>query len=529
MPRIDLLLHDTGVEGLNEFTPAAEIGRVLGALAEKTRTLDALNRDLVAMEASRLMRGNKVPWASRLLNTALRSADAHAAAASAGRPVLSDEIDPWPEPVDGAALLGELVATLRAHVCMVPAAIDAAALWILHSHTLDAAQHTPRLAFLSPVMRCGKTTALSLLGALVARALPTANITSAVLFRAVEAYRPTLLIDEADAFARDNEELRGVLNAGHVRDGVVLRCVGDDHEPRAFSVWAPVAIAAIGSLPNTLLDRSIIVRMRRLARGEAVRKLRRCERDALRPLRRRCVRWAADNIDSLRHMEPAPPDGLHDRAADNWEALLAIADAAGSEWPQRARAAASALSAPGVHDADVEDLGVELLADVRRVLDKREIDRMSMRHLADALVALDDRPWATVRHGQPLNANGLGHRLRAFGVCAVSIRSGGDVAKGYQRSAFADAFARYLPAHGGKPVTSVTGTESAANFGLEAELLNGDVTESPTRLKRSDLRRVTDVTGGRELTAEDRGERAAIYEYDGGLPREEAERRAGLH
>ena len=59
------------------------------------------------------------------------------------------------------------------------------------------------------------------------------------------------MIDEADSFLRDNEELRGVLNSGHRKGGAVLRNVGDDHEPRSFSTYSACAIALIGQLPPT--------------------------------------------------------------------------------------------------------------------------------------------------------------------------------------------------------------------------------------------------------------------------------------
>lgn len=178
-------------------------------------------------------------------------------------PSLFPKLDPWPEPVDGAELLGVLVATFTRFLALPDHAAEALALWTVHTHTFDAGAITPRLALTSPKKRCGKSTALGVLQKLVPRPLPAANITAASFFRAVEKWRPTVLVDEADTFLRGNDELRGILNAGHRRDGCVIRSVGDDHEPRAFKVWAPVAIAMIGRLPDTLEDRSIVVSMRR--------------------------------------------------------------------------------------------------------------------------------------------------------------------------------------------------------------------------------------------------------------------------
>ena len=154
-------------------------------------------------------------------------------------------------PVDGAALLTALAETFTRHALLPEGGAEALALWTLHTYTHEAAYISPILCLSSPQRRCGKTTVLSLLRAIVRRPLPTANVTAAALFRATEQWHPTLLIDEADSFLRDNEELRGVLNSGHTRDmAYVIRTVGDDHEPRAFCTWAPKAIASLGACPR---------------------------------------------------------------------------------------------------------------------------------------------------------------------------------------------------------------------------------------------------------------------------------------
>jgi putative DNA primase/helicase len=112
-------------------------------------------------------------------------------------------------------------------------------LWAIHTHAFECFGHSPRLAITSPEKQCGKTTTLDVLGELVARSLPTSNATTAAIFRTIEIVKPTLLIDEADTFLGENEELRGVLNSGHRRGGQILRTVGEGHEPRQFATWAP--------------------------------------------------------------------------------------------------------------------------------------------------------------------------------------------------------------------------------------------------------------------------------------------------
>jgi hypothetical protein len=162
------------------------------------------------------------------------------------------------------------------------------------------------------------------------------------VFRVVEVARPTLLVDEADTFLPGNDELRGVLNSGHRRGGSVIRVVGEAMEVREFSTFAPAAIAMIGHLPGTLADRSIAISLKRKRADEPVDSFRYDRTQELDQLARMCARWAADNIERLRAADPAVPANLYNRAADNWRPLLAIADAAGGEWPRRAREIAAA-------------------------------------------------------------------------------------------------------------------------------------------------------------------------------------------
>jgi putative DNA primase/helicase len=261
-----------------------------------------------------------------------------------GRQFQVPEIEPWPEVVDGSALLTEIAGAVRRYVVLPEGAAEIVAIWMVHTHCFNCFMHSPRLAITSPEKECGKTTLLDVAAYLVARPLPTSNATVSATFRVVEMGRPTLLIDEADTFLKENDELRGILNTGHRRGGEVLRTVGDDHEPRQFSTWAPAAIAMIGVLPDTLNDRSISCSMRRRRANERVESFRGDRVNHLQVLARKMARWAADHEGHLRAADPAT-EGLQNRAADNWRPLLAIADAAGGTWPDRMRKVAIAAVA----------------------------------------------------------------------------------------------------------------------------------------------------------------------------------------
>jgi putative DNA primase/helicase len=151
-----------------------------------------------------------------------------------GRSLDLTEPSPWPEEVDGNALLDEIVVEAQRYVVLDRYVADAVALWALAAHAFDSFFVFPRLLATAQERQCGKSTLLDLLSRLVPRPLAASNITAAALFRTIESARQTLLLDEADTYARKSEDLRGVIDAGHRRDGAVIRTVGDNHEPRRF-------------------------------------------------------------------------------------------------------------------------------------------------------------------------------------------------------------------------------------------------------------------------------------------------------
>jgi hypothetical protein len=364
-----------------------------------------------------------------------------------GRAISFPESEIWPDPVDGVALLDALSNVIKRHVVIAKHSRDLAALWAVHTYLLDAFMITPRLAVRSPVKRCGKTTLLDVLTRLVHRPLPAANISAAAVFRVVEGHRPCLLIDEADTFLRDNEELRGVLNSGHRRGGSVLRTTGDDHEPRSFATYAACVIALIGQLPGTLSDRSVTIDLKRRLSSESIEPFRLDRTEHLDVLARQAARWAKDNAEAVRAADPAMPEGIYNRDADNLRPLLAIADTAGGNWPERARKPAVAShSAEGDDDASRME---QLLADIRNI-GKGKV-AMPSADLVKALVELEGRPWAEMgTNHKPLTQNGLARMLKPLGIAPKQIRfTAVDSRKGYWLHHFKEAFERYLPPEGG--------------------------------------------------------------------------------
>lgn len=271
------------------------------------------------------------------------------------------------------------------------------------------------------------------------------NITSAAMFRSIDAWQPTLLVDEADTFVtKEKEELRGIINSGHSKSSAfVVRTVGDDHEPTHFSTWCAKCMAGIGHLPDTVKDRSIIVPLRRKLTHEKVEKLRHIDPSLFEALASKCVRFTQDNMLALRSAKPELPEELNDRAADNWEPLFAIADIAGGRWPEASRKAALALA--GAEKESVST-NVELLRDIKEIFEhKPERDSLFSHELIAALTVDEESAWATWNRGKPITPRQLASRVKEFGAVANSVRHGTITGKGYKKESFEDAFARYIP------------------------------------------------------------------------------------
>jgi putative DNA primase/helicase len=377
-----------------------------------------------------------------------------------GKELQFEQLEPWSDHVAGPQLLADLVAAFERFITLPPHAATALALWVIHTFAHDAAYCSPVLAITSPMKRCGKTSLLIVLGSLVHRRQFTSNLTPGGMFRVVDRFQPTLLIDEADTFINDNDTLRGLLNSGYTKQTAwLIRNVGDQYDPRQFYTWCPKVIAAIGRLPSTIEDRSIVVKMRRQKNGDDGYRSERLRVDRIdsfnHELRRRAARWADDHIDGLHQRDPDMPAALDDRAADSWRALLAIADEAGGEWPERARRAAETLSGGAAEDD--QEPGVELLRDLADLIYPPEPNPLvtltagdnglvSTTEIVRTLTLLPDRPWGTWRGDKPLTPHALARLLKPLGVRPGTYCKVGDaIVRGYPLDAFDDAIYRYLP------------------------------------------------------------------------------------
>jgi putative DNA primase/helicase len=401
-------------------------------------------------------------------------------------------IEPWPEVVNGKALLDELEATLTRFVVLPKWAAETLAMFTLHTYAYELRDVTTYVGIESPEKRCGKTTLLTVLGDLVNRPVMASNISSPAFFRVIQQTRPTLLIDEADTFLQGNDELRGILNSGYTKKtafvwrvanevqsprsnllrqkhfggqevqspqmeqlspssvksiaegGPSLAPAGNTEEPctiRAvkFSCWCPKVMAAIGRLPETLADRCIVIRMQRKMWDEECDWVRNLNATVLV---RKCARFVQDHAEAIRSARPEIPESLNDRAGDIWEPLLALADLAGGDWPQKAREAAVALNTGAQESSPIGTL----LLDIFTVFVFSTQERMFSRSLVEGLnVRGRDRAWMEELKGKAATELWLSRQLKPYGIRPKTMRIGDGRAKGYIFEEFEDVFRRYIP------------------------------------------------------------------------------------
>jgi hypothetical protein len=351
---------------------------------------------------------------------------------------------PWPEPVDGAQLLADVSARYSLYLFLPPGAADAMALWTPHTHALEAFHLSPRLSFYSLEPGCGKTTTFDVLATMVRRPLRAESLSAAVLFRLVHQFQPTLLLDELDAYLPQSEELRGLLNAGHKRGAHAYRCEGERKAVRAFKAFAPAALAGLGLLPATLRDRSLLIPLLAAKPGQLIARFDPLNLEAETVLARKLARWASDNFSALAACNPPLPPGAFNRLADNWRPLLAVAQVAGGDWPDRALQAFAQLTSSPQPSTQRPQLSSnpqltpqhsQLLSALHTVFTQSAADRLFSSQIVTALRALPGRPSRGDDHSQAaLNETWLGRRLSSLGIRSQTLRIGSRRAKGYLRT-----------------------------------------------------------------------------------------------
>lgn len=378
-------------------------------------------------------------------------------------------------PIDGAELL-DRIDTYLARFVIYPSDHyrHLHTLWIAHTHLMDCWDSTPRIAFLSPEPGSGKSRALEVTEPLVPRPVHAVNTTPAYLFRKVAdpAGKPTILYDEIDTVfgpkAKDNEDIRGMLNAGHRKGAVAGRCVvkGKQIETEELDAYCAVALAGLNDLPDTIMTRSVVVRMKPRSATEKVEPWRhRINTPEAEELRSELEMWAAAVRQQASDYWPEMPPGVADRVADVAEALLSVADVAGGKWPETSRVAVVAAVADLRRKEPT--IGVRLLGDIRSYFSTAGTVAATSVELSTKLKEMEEAPWGTFE----LDPRQLARRLAKYGLEPKNLKQpDGKVRKGYRRTDFADAWERYLPPASLPPDLAATSATSATSdgFGIDA-------------------------------------------------------------
>jgi putative DNA primase/helicase len=356
------------------------------------------------------------------------------------------QVEPASEPVDAERLLTQVLGCIRSHVVMPEESARVVALWIAMTWVHDvAAIHSPILLVTSPEPNSGKSTLLGVLSFLVRRSLTSVGIGAAPLYRAIEKWQPTIIVDEGDTAFVDNEDLRGAVNSGWTRGQGVIRCDAETHEPRLFSTFCPKAVGMIGRrLPAATLSRAIVIEMARKKSSERTIDFEYVDDDSLAELRSDLARYGADNANQLHRAHPALPQGFENRRAANWRLLLAIADTGGEEWGRKARTAAEKITGTSVS----ESVGTDLLSDIRKVFDaKPDSDCILSRQLIELLTADPESRWCEWgRDRKPITQKQLASLLHGFHIISTTVHPDDQRhGKGYRRADFEEAWGRYLP------------------------------------------------------------------------------------
>ena len=416
------------------------------SFAETVRRLEALPQ--LEYEQVRKAEAKRLGVRASILDQAVKGASQGAVTVEPVKEICPN-IEPWEEPVNAAEVLDHTLATIKRHIACADATSIRATLYVVYTWTIDSFQVAPIAAITSPVKRCGKSRLLEVMGKLSRRPLLASNLTPASIFQAIEAFQPTLLIDEVDSFMKKNEALRGVINSGHTRaSAFVLRAGRKNDIPRKFSTFGAKVLSGIGKLAETIMDRAVVLKLRRKTKDEKVQPLRQADPDHFTTLARKLARLAVDNGPALHSARPCIPESLNDRAQDNWEPLFAIAELAGEGWAQAARNAAAAAA-----DDDESDATIMLLRDIQAVFDGipsetiggKSIKRIQTKNLLAMLAADDSRPWATFNHGTPMTAKQLAEHLDPFEIKPTNDKwPGGKVLKGFRLGQFEETFSRYI-------------------------------------------------------------------------------------
>ena len=354
-----------------------------------------------------------------------------------------EDLQPSSSVVDIEELLNKIETYISQHAILPKGASTVITLWCLATYNINIFRIYPKLVVFSPDKRCGKSTVLDLIEAFCSRSLITSNISTAGIYRLIDECQPTLIIDESDTFVSGkNKEMVGIINSGHAKNrAFVTRCVGDNHLPKKFSTWTPMVLASIKTLQPTIMDRSVVIPIKRKAKSETVKRISHDLYESRKLDRQKLLKWSIDKMDDI-ISNPIEPSNLgNDRAVDNWLPLFTIAAQVSDTWLDKCKSAYKLLN----DFDDEQNQSTLLFEDIRAIFIEHNNDKIQSASLVNKLCELKDHPWCESKNGRPISQNGLASMLRPYGIKPIGIRFSNQSLRGYELKQFHDAFDRYLP------------------------------------------------------------------------------------
>jgi len=344
-------------------------------------------------------------------------------------------------PIPYSKLADDIYTLVLKHCIITPHEAAAIVLWSMSSWVLDEFRIFPRLTAISPEKRCGKSTLMEVISAIVKNPLMVSNASIAVISRVAEKMQPTLILDEADTFIKNGDpQLIGLINSGHSKaTAQVLKCDGDSFEPRAFSTWMPIVLASIGALPDTIMDRSIPISIHRKKGGQSVTRIPQNLHAQCQTLRDQLEIWRDNTVQYIAVNQVEPVYIGNDRAVDNWLPLFSVASTINPEWENKCLDAYHALT-----QAPTKNISTQLLEDIRDIFKEEATTNIRSADLVLKLCSDTDKIWATFSHGKRISPVAMANQLSPYGITPHNIRFGEKVARGYSLDQFTDAFERYL-------------------------------------------------------------------------------------
>lgn len=311
------------------------------------------------------------------------------------------------------------------------------------THVADIAHTATRGVIKAPEKRCGKSRLLEVLMCLSWNPESLVDVTKAALVTLItQGAGITIFADECDEWLPKGGPLVGILNAGHQRGK--YRTIMENGHPVRQETFAFAFLAGIGSFPGTIEDRAIVFNMKRRGPGEKVSPFRLLrDQGPLVTLGAELHAELRDRLDDLRVIEPENP--LEDRAADNWDLLLMIAELFTpanqahnpQSWAYRAREAAVALTDEAA-ELQEETRSHKLLIALRSMFKMSRTDKLSSVDICERLAKSDPETWVDFGTMQ------LASTLEPYGLRPKVLKMKDGTARGYTRAMFADTFARYL-------------------------------------------------------------------------------------